>query len=145
VRRGDNVGREDFHPIPTFEYYKNALEYFDSDSVVFVSTDDVEWCKEQSFFDDERFLLNENIEEYSFQGKEGDGVFRKSKIPYTDLCLMSLCNGGILSPSTLSWWGAWLQTNRTNPVIAPNPWFGKKLSYNNTKDLFPNDWIKLSW
>jgi hypothetical protein len=145
VRRGDNVGREDFHPIPTFDYYSKALEHFDSDSTVFVSTDDVQWCKEQPFFSDERFLLNENVEEYSFQGKEGDGVYRKSKIPYTDLCLMSLCDGAILSPSTLSWWGAWLQKNRSNPVIAPNPWFGKKLSYNNTKDLFPDDWIKLSW
>lgn len=145
VRRGDNVGREDYHPIPTFEYYRKALEHFDSDCQVFVSTDDVSWCKEQEFFKNDRFLLNENVESYSFKGKEGDGIFRNSKIPYTDLCLMSLCNGGILSPSTLSWWGAWLQKNRSNPVIAPNPWFGPKLSYNNTEDLFPNDWIKLSW
>jgi len=77
---------------------------------------------------------------------EGDGVYRKSFIPYVDLCLMSQCNGAIISPSTLSWWGAWLQKDRTNPVIAPDPWFGPKLlKENDTKDLIPDDWIKLSW
>jgi hypothetical protein len=77
---------------------------------------------------------------------EGDGVYRNSFIPYTDLCLMSLCNGAIISPSTLSWWGAWLQNPRTNPVIAPDPWFGAQLAKeNDTKDLLPDDWIKLSW
>ena len=146
VRRGDNVGREHLHPVPTFDYYSKALEYFDSDAMVLICTDDVKWCKEQEFFSGERFLLNENVEAYSHKCMEGDGVYRNSFIPYTDLCLMSLCNGAIISPSTLSWWGAWLQKNRTNPVIAPDPWFGPDLAKDNdTKDLLPDDWIKLSW
>ena len=77
---------------------------------------------------------------------EGDGVYRKSFIPYVDLCLMSQCDGAIISPSTLSWWGTWLQKDRKNPVIAPDPWFGPQLlKDNDTKDLIPDDWIKLSW
>ena len=42
VRRGDNVGREHLHPVPTFDYYEKALEHFDSDSKVLVVSDDVE-------------------------------------------------------------------------------------------------------
>ena len=146
VRRGDNVGREHLHPVPTFDYYRKALEYFDNDSCVFVATDDVEWCKEQEFFSGDRFLINDNNHQYSHKCMEGDGVYRNSFIPYTDLCLMSLCNGAIISPSTLSWWGAWLQKDRTNHVVAPDPWFGPMLLQNNdTKDLLPHDWIKLSW
>ena len=146
VRRGDNVGREHLHPVPTFNYYEKALEHFDSDSKVLVVSDDVEWCKKQDFFEDARFFINEEVEQYDHECMEGDGVYRKSFIPYVDLCLMSQCNGAIISPSTLSWWGAWLQKNRTNPVIAPDPWFGPQLlKDNDTKDLIPDDWIKLSW
>ena len=146
VRRGDNVGREHLHPVPTFDYYEKALKYFDSDSKVLVVSDDIEWCKKQDFFEDARFFINEEVEQYDHECMEGDGVYRRSFIPYVDLCLMSQCNGAIISPSTLSWWGAWLQKDRTNPVIAPDPWFGPELlKENDTKDLIPDDWIKLSW
>ena len=110
-----------------------------------VCSDDIEWCKEQSFFNDERFFLSENNERYNFKCLDGDNVLRNSTIPYVDLCLMSLCNGGIIPTSTLSWWGAYLQKDRTNPIIVQDPWFGPTLAYNNTKDLIPSDWIKLSW
>ena len=67
----------------------------------------------------------------------------KSFVPYTDLCLMSLCNGAIICASSLGWWGAWLQANRTSPVVAPYNWFGDK-SDNDMRDMFPEDWIVLN-
>ena len=146
VRRGDNVGREHLHPVLPFSYYENALLHFPDDVNVFVATDDVAWCKEQEFFQGDRFLLNENVERYEHKCMEGDGQYRNSSIPYTDLCLMSLCNGAIISPSSLSWWGAWLQTKKERPTVAPDPWFGPGLAEgNDTKDLIPDDWIKLPW
>ena len=63
-------------------------------------------------------------------------------MPYTDLCLMSLCQGAILAPSTLGWWGAWLQ-NGKGTVVAPKKWFGSKMSHLDLSDLFPDDWITL--
>jgi hypothetical protein len=143
VRRGDNVGREEFYPVMTFDYYSRALEYFDDDCYVFVCSDDVEWCLEQKFFDDDRFLINTEVPTYSHLCQEGDGQYRRSCIPYTDLCLMSLCNGAILSPSSLGWWGAWLQNNKDKKVVGPKNWYGPKLSFNNTCDLFPENWIKI--
>ena len=144
VRRGDNVGREDFHPIMSFDYYKKALENFDENAYVLVCSDDIAWCAEQEFFEEERFLINTDVPKYDHQCMEGDGQYRRSHVPYTDLCLMSLCDGGILSPSTLGWWGAWLQEGRTNPVVAPKNWYGPRLiGENNLCDLFPEDWIQL--
>jgi len=146
VRRGDNVGREDLCRIPTLEnYYTKALNYFSDTTAVLVCSDDIEWCKEQKFFDEDRFYLSENNERYNHKCLDGDNVLRNSTIPYVDLCLMSLCNGGIIPTSTLSWWGGYLQKNRTNPIIVQDPWFGPTLSYNNIKDLIPEDWIKLQW
>jgi len=141
VRRGDNVGREDYYRMMTFDYYKRALEHFDDDAYVLVCSDDPEWCAEQEFFDDERFLINTDVPEYDHLCLEGDGSRRRSKVPYTDLCLMSLCNGAILSSSSLGWWGAWLQNGRTNPVIVPEHWYGPILeAVNDCRDLYPEEW-----
>ena len=93
------------------------------------------------FFDDERFLIITEVPEYDHMCLEGDGGRRRSKVPYTDLCLMSLCNGAILSSSSLGWWGAWLQKGRTNPVVAPEHWYGPVLeAVNDCKDLYPDEW-----
>jgi hypothetical protein len=150
VRRGDAFGFEHLCRFPTFDgYYSPALEHFDEETAVIVCSDEIEWCKEQKFFDNDRFYFSENNKK--FENKcwlwlDGNPESRNSTIPYTDLCLMSLCDGGITPTSTLSWWGAWLQKNRTNPIIVPDPWFGQDLSKtNNTKDLIPHDWIQLSW
>jgi hypothetical protein len=50
--------------------------------------------------------------------------------------------GGIISNSTLSWWGAYLIKNRKYPIICPEPWFGPSMKHD-TKDLCPPDWIKI--
>jgi hypothetical protein len=150
VRRGDAVGFEHLCRFPSFDgYYSPALEHFDNETAVIVCSDEIEWCKEQKFFDNDRFYFSENNEKFKnkcWLWLDGNPERRNSTIPYTDLCLMSLCDGGIVPTSTLSWWGAWLQKNRTNPIIVPDPWFGQELSKtNNTKDLIPHDWIQLSW
>ncbi len=43
-----------------------------------------------------------------------------------DFCIMSLCDGGILSASSFSWWGAHFAKNKKNDTyfIAPNFWMG---------------------
>ena len=68
----------------------------------------------------------------------GDGA----SVPYIDLCLMSLCGGGIIANSSLSWWGAWLQNN-TGKIVAPDPWYGSANAHLDTKDLIPDRWIKI--
>ena len=141
VRRGDNVGREDYYRMMTFDYYKRALELFPEDSYVLVCSDDPEWCAEQEFFNDDRFLINTDVPEYDHLCLEGDGSRRHSKVPYTDLCLMSLCDGAILSSSSLGWWGAWLQKGRTQPVVVPEHWYGPVLeAVNDCRDLYPEEW-----
>ncbi len=82
------------------DYYEEALTHFDGDRNVVVFSDDPDWCKEQSLFDDDRFLVAEG------------------NINYVDMCLMSLCNAHIIANSSFSWWGAWLAN--TGKVIAPS-------------------------
>ena len=111
------------------------------DRPILICSDDLDWVKEQPAFSDDRFHLSETRIYYPDQVMNGTGAMETSLVPYYDLCMMTLCNGGIIANSSLSWWGAWLQKNRTNPVIAQDPWFGEKLSFNNLKDLIPEEWI----
>lgn len=122
IRRGDYVGN-DHHPLQPMEYYKKALEQFDSNLPVLVFSDDPYWCLDEDFFDDERFLISQD-----------------NDVAH-DLCTMSLCDFHIIANSSLSWWGAWLANSKK--TIAPSNWFSGHLSNSNTKDLYCENWLIL--
>ena len=119
IRRGDFVWNNKNHPPLSLDYYKSALDLFESDREVIIFSDDTEWCKEQELFADDRFAVAEG----------GDQFY--------DLCLMSMCDDFIIANSTFSWWGAWL--GNRGKVVAPKNWFGEALSHD-TKDLYCKGW-----
>ena len=143
VRRGDPnlvdprgfkwayVNCSDQHPVQSLDYYEKALQEFGDNQPVVVFSDSVDWVKEQEFFTGDRFFISEP------QYKYDDGSF----LPYTDLCLMSLSSHAIIANSSMSWWGAWLQSNPNKKVIAPKMWFGPAYADKDTKDLYCSDWI----
>jgi hypothetical protein len=140
VRRGDYVNQPESHPVCPLSYYESALKYFNEESPIFVFSDDLEWCREH--FTDERYLISTENVSYNHLSDTNDGKV-KSFVPYYDLCLMSLCSGGIIANSSLSWWGAWLQKRSNNIIVAPKKWFGEKYSDFNMSDLFPSNWIQV--
>ena len=121
------------HPVQPVEYYEKALSKFDKKQPVIVFSDSVDWVKEQEFFKPDRFMISEPEDKYS------DGSFT----PYADLCLMSLCSHAIIANSSMSWWGAWLQTNPDKMVFAPKMWFGPDYKDKDTSDLYCPKWILL--
>ena len=121
------------HPVQPVEYYEKALSKFDKKQPVIVFSDSVDWVKEQEFFSGDRFMISEPEDKYS------DGSFT----PYADLCLMSLCSHAIIANSSMSWWGAWLQTNPDKMVFAPKMWFGPDYKDKDTSDLYCPKWILL--
>ena len=129
---------QDYHPLMKKEYYLEALSHFDESKKVIVLSDTIDWCKKQDWLQNDRFLFSDSSYEVFDDG---------ASVPYIDLCLMSLCSGGIIANSSMSWWGAWLQ-NDTGKIIAPNPWYGAKAyNYGNAElcdaDLIPERWTKL--
>ena len=121
------------HPVQPIEYYETALRAFPQDQPVIVFSDSPEWVKEQEFFKPNRFMISEPEDKYA------DGSYT----PYADLCLMSLCSHAIIANSSMSWWGAWLQTNPDKIVIAPKMWFGPDYKDKDTKDLYCPEWLLL--
>ena len=135
-RRGEKWSYQmlqDCHPLMKKEYYLEALKQFSDDKNVIVVSDLIGWCKKQDWLQDDRFYFSDSSYEVFDDG---------ASIPYVDLCLMSLCGGGIIANSSLSWWGAWLQNNTGN-IVAPEPWYGTTYSHLDTKDLIPDRWIKI--
>ncbi len=53
----------------------------------------------------------------------------------TDLYLLTQCKYFIISPSTFSWWGAWLSKRKNKICVRP-----KNLNVSNNKDFWPKDW-----
>ena len=128
IRRTDYLTNSENHFNLPLDYYAAALKYFDVDRNVIVFSDDPIWCQEQELFSNDRFMISENTDNR------------------VDLCLMSLCDDFIIANSSFSWWGAWLSQNKNKKVIAPLQWFGKTgyTKDHDTKDLIPNDWIRIS-
>ena len=126
VRRGDyllrNNQQKGFRVLKEDEIRKILMEFFPDDEVLFIS-DDIDWCKSQ--FHGDRFHFADRPCRYK---------------PEMDLYLQTQTRANIISNSTFSWWGAYLN-EWSEKVICPWPWFhsGK---INPMTHILPDYWIK---
>ena len=108
VRRGDLCGKK-LHDFQLFEnrYYHRALTKFKSveNRKIFVCSDDIEWCRN-------------NLSELLSEDK--DMCFVEDNEINT-LWVMSLCRfGGIMSNSSFSWWGSYLNESPDKIIVTTN-------------------------
>jgi hypothetical protein len=131
VRRGDMVKNPEvakIHGSCNLDYYQRAMSYVENkikQPRYFVFSDDIDWCKEH---------LNSKFPIEFVSGNEGDRS-------YWDIQLMRHCKHNIIANSSFSWWGAWLNKTPNKIVLAPINWFNHTDS--DTKDLIPNNWIRI--
>lgn len=123
IRRGDYIKNLDFHPICSLSYFRKAMDFIGSDRSFLIVTNDLDWCK--------RKFKGENV------------FFTERESAVVDLYLQSMCQNNIISNSSFSWWGAWLNSNPDKIVITPSPWFGISAKHMDTSDLIPTRWVKL--
>ena len=91
----------------------------------------------------EKYIIFSDDIEYSKQNFLGDKFIFVEDKDYIELFLMSMCKHNIISSSSFSWWGAWLNKNENMKVIAPMKWFGRIDPGYPDVDVVPNTWIKL--
>ena len=107
----------------------------------------------KSYFEDAMREISHNLEKPFFVFLSDDASFVEccfdniqNKIVSknsmaTDLAIMSLCEYGIVSNSSFSWWGAYLMKNRKE-VIFPKYWYGWKQRVESHVGIQP-EWAKL--
>ena len=101
IRGGDYVNHW-LHHVDLKSYYEKAIEHFPHDTHFYIFTNDIEYAKSFAFL---------STITYSFVIEE----------EVMALTMMSKCTkGGICANSTFSWWGAFLNSNRT--IVMPNKW-----------------------
>ena len=132
VRRGDYISVESSRNALGFvgeDYYRRGIDWIKvniPDPQLFVSSDDLPWCREHLKFDLPITWLDQNYAGWKFSEK---------------LQLMSMCKHFLISNSTFAWWAAWLARNDQKLVACPRKWFRDE--YFDSKDLIPASWLKL--
>lgn len=126
IRRTDYIGSSS-HVNLTESYFSAGMEEFsNSECSYVVFSDDIEWCRQQSFLRDKSAIFSNSSN-------------------YVELAMMSLCDHHIISNSSFSFWGALLNRKPTSKVICP--YFFVKDSCESFKYLngnyYPQTWIAL--
>jgi hypothetical protein len=92
-----------------------------SKHIVYVFSDNIDWCRENLKVDGAVFVDWNTAREDQ----------------YVDMELMSYCDCNIISNSSFSWWGAWLNpAKKEKLVIAPRDWVFASAE-------FPDGWVTI--
>jgi hypothetical protein len=122
VRRGDYLNISNVLPIIDKSYIDESLRQLGGYSNIFIFSDDKEWCKKNLKYNNSTVV--ENLEDYE------------------ELWSISLCNHNIMSNSSFSWWGSYLNKNENRKVFVPSIWFGPN-GEKNYQDIYEKKWIKI--
>lgn len=126
VRRGDYLSKpyKSTYDVCDAAYYEAAIERMTAartDYTLFVFSDEPEWVsKNLRLPATTLFIDNEAIN------------------PFWYIYLMAQCNDNIISNSSFSWWGAYLNQHAEKRVIAPKRW-----TLNSDTTLALDEWEKL--
>ena len=126
IRRGDYLSKpfNKIYNVCTEEYYQNAFKIIESrisNPLYFIFTDDINWSKLKLDNLNNKIFINDfNLNDYE------------------EFFLLSKCKSHIISNSTFSFIGAWLNY-QDNIIIEPDEWFKNMRSGNK----LVKDWIKL--
>jgi len=136
VRRGDytkKFNRGFLEPVPP-SYYVAAAGHMPANATFLIFSDDIAWCEKEI----SQLLPGISLSRIRFV-REKDAV--------TSLIIMLLCDHHIIANSTFSWWGAFLNENSEQIVVAPRKWMGPRAEERAEQypkvERYPKDWIIL--
>ena len=123
IRRGDYTKISNILPIIDKTYIDEAIKQNGEYFKLFIFSDDKEWVKQNLSYPNQ--IIVSALEDYE------------------EMWAMSLCNNNIMSNSTFSWWGSFLNRKKDKNVYVPSVWFGPAGEKNND-DIYLNSWIKIN-
>ena len=106
------------------DYVEQAASLFPEDALFVIFSDQIEWAKHE-------------LKDFS-----RPHIFIENEKHYHDFYLMSFLKHQIISNSSFSWWGAYLNKNPDKIVVAPYPWFQPN-HHLSSEHIIPDEWIKI--
>lgn len=133
VRKGnDYISSVWYQNTCPLEYYRKAIAYIKksvANPKFYVFADNKEWVREY-------------LGEFEYTLVEGNPSVGWGN--HFDMQLMSCCKHNIISNSTYSWWGAFLNRNENKIVILPKQWFNPSSCDDSTSEKVQcKGWIML--
>ena len=119
VRRGDYL-KFGLHAVRDMEYYQKGMHRVGNVDNYLIFSDDLDWCKKNFIGDKFVFIDNEK--------------------DYVELFLQSKCTHNIISSSSFSWWGAYLNQGINKKVIGPAQWFTTPKPNGQKENILPERW-----
>ena len=123
IRRGDYLKFSNIHPTIDISYIEKCLNNLKDYNNIFVVSDDKEWCVKNLNFNN--ITIVKDLEDYE------------------ELWLISLFKNLIMSNSTFSWWGAYLNRYDDSKIYFPSLWFGPQ-GEKNIENIYEKEWIKIN-
>jgi hypothetical protein len=127
IRRGDYFSSEkstNRYGVCDADYYQKAIAFLHQNRKkgrIFVFSDDLDWVKKNiTLPEDAYYVPNQDVNSFWY------------------IYLMSCCSHNIISNSSFSWWGAYLNKNKEKIVVCPKRW-----TFNSNKTIALPDWIKI--
>lgn len=111
------------YPQYGIQYLEKAMAYFPSDTLFIISSDNIEFAKQNIP------IWVQNV------------YFLENESPYITLFLLSMCKHNIISNSTFGWWAAWLNQNPEKIVLCPSYWTEPSTHY--ILPVCPAEWIRI--
>jgi hypothetical protein len=121
VRRGDYLGISEVLPVLDKSYFDFCVKEFEN-SNIFIFSNDKEWVKKNLNYNNSTVV--EGLDDYE------------------ELWSISLCDHNIMSNSSFSWWGSYLNLNKSKKTYVPSVWFGPN-GEKNYQDIYEDGWIKI--
>jgi len=138
-RMGDYKEKRYYHPIMNYEYFEESLAHIISlrpgvKRVLYMCE-----SEDNEYVGGKIGLLSVRWPDIDFL-KIDDGI-----PDYDQVLIMAQCDHNIISNSTFSWWGAYMNSNPDKVVCYPSRWFGEYYEHTHDhRDMMPESWSKIT-
>jgi len=136
-RIGDYKKIQEYHPLATYDYYRNSLNFIKNKHT---GLNNILYFCEDIDIDDVMLIINRlenDFPDYKFI--RGNNMLED----WEQMLLMSCCHHNIIANSSFSWWAAYFNSKPDKIVCYPSVWFGEKANHN-TIDLCPPEWNRIN-
>jgi hypothetical protein len=139
-RMGDYKQKRYYHPVMNYEYFEGCLDYIMANRKEENDVRVLYFCEEEDndYVKSKIGLMNNKYPNAEFV-KVDDYI-----TDYDQLLIMSGCHHNVMSNSSYSWWGSYLNTYASKIVCFPSKWFGEYYEHMyDHRDMMPDTWIKI--